>query len=226
MGVLPRKTQDLIDFCQARSMVWSQNAGQIGIEDDLAGDFAEAVGAASSNHAAQVAAAAAAKGATEASRTTLREMRRLAVQCIRRIRLFASNQEMPGAVYALAQIPAPQTPSTMPPPGTPGDFRATLNPDGSLTIAWKCSNPSGATGTVYAIRRRADISEPWAFLGAVGTKKFTDHALPPVTRIYYQVQAQRGASLGLASSSFNVQFGAGGAGMMITSQFEDAKTAA
>jgi hypothetical protein len=222
MPVLPGSLPDLIAFCAARSALWASSAAQIGLEEaDVASWQAKIVNTQSKNNQRTLAVAAA-KNATEVLRGAGSELRASSAELVRKIKFFAQSQPDPLAVYQAANIPAPQDPSVMPPPGTPGDFRATLNPDGSLTIAWKCKNPPGSSGTVYSIRRSTGgATGGTEIIGAVGVRKFTDHALPSVNAVTYQVQAQRGNKSGLVSSPFTVLFGTGGGGgFVITSQFE------
>ncbi len=222
MSVLPKKLSDLIAFCQARSTLWRDVADDIGLDEAQVLQWQGLIAGAQGKFTARTIAVANAKSATEALGAAGQDLRRKSAELVRSIKTFAEAQQKPSEVYVLANIPAPQNPSTMPPPGIPNTFKAALNPDGSLTISWKCANPPGASGTVYAIRRRSSASAAWEFIGAVGVRKFTDHALPPVTSITYQVQAQRGSSVGLPSTPFNVMFGSGGTGdVVITGQFED-----
>ena len=95
-----------------------------------------------------------------------------------------------------------------------------LNPDGSVSLRWRCNNPTGSSGTIYNIRRRLSTQADFEFVGAVGTRKYTDFAIPPGTAsVQYTVTGQRGAAAGLQSSPFMILFGYGGGGLTIASQY-------
>ena len=48
-------------------------------------------------------------------------------------------------------------------------------------MKWKCSNPRGATGTVYQIWRQIGVTGELEYMGGVGEKKYTDSTVPPGT---------------------------------------------
>src|SRR5690606_756626 len=73
-------------------------------------------------------------------------------------------------VYVLAQIPAPADPTPVGAPGTPEALKATLQPDGTLTLDWKCENPPRAKGTVYHVMRLNNETGEYKFLGGTGEK--------------------------------------------------------
>ncbi|MBK7405794.1 MAG: hypothetical protein IPJ41_14530 [Phycisphaerales bacterium] len=121
------------------------------------------------------------------------------------IKNFAQTTDDPN-VYVLAQIPPPAQGGTVPPPGTPFDFRVGLRQDGSVELAWKCNNPAGAGGTVYEILR-SDAGGPMTYVESVGVKKFLDETVPansgPLT---YQITAVRSTLRG-SPAQFTVLFG-------------------
>jgi hypothetical protein len=74
------------------------------------------------------------------------------------------------------------------------------------------------------VRRKLAGENSWSVVGATGLRKFTDETLPlggGGGLVQYQVQGQRGQSVGLPSSPFVVQFGVGGGALTIASQFMD-----
>ena len=106
-------------------------------------------------------------------------------------------------------------PSPRPAPGTPGNFKVTLRDDGSLDLAWTCSNPRGSSGTIYQVFRRATPDGEFTYLGGTGDKKYLDDAIPAgASSMTYQIQAIRSTVAG-PWAQFNVSFGtpvsAGGA---------------
>jgi hypothetical protein len=116
-------------------------------------------------------------------------------------------------VYSLAQIPPPATPGATPPPGTPFDFRVTLEPTGSLSIVWKCDNPAGTSGTIYEIKRKIGTGAA-TYIGATGVKNFTDNTVPSsaaASGVTYQITGVRSTSRGV-TGQFVVNFGVPGEG--------------
>jgi hypothetical protein len=169
--------------------------------------------------AAAIAAREAAKTATTDLRLAVRDMVGAGSDIIKQIRAKAATD---GAnVYVLAQIPPPAIPSPVPAPGTPTDFTAALNPDGSLKLRWRCPNPNRSQGTIYQVARRTGASGPFATLGATGVRSFDDPTVPAgVASVTYQVTAVRSTASGVAAQ-FTVNFGVSGAGEMTTSVVED-----
>lgn len=230
MAILPSKTADMIQWCNVRKSVWADNADSLGLTAGQTTTFTTLSTAAQSALAAQQAALQAYRDATVMLRAASRDLRRNAGDTLAVIKAFAQNAPKPAEVYTIAQIPPPAQPGTLPPPGIPFDFRASLNPGGSLTLRWKCNNPAGASGTIYSVRRRIGTGGsmgPWTHVGASGLRKFIDETFAG-NPVQYQIQAQRGTSLGLVSSTFTVQFGSGSdsfGGLSISAQFEEPKSA-
>src|SRR6266536_2739204 len=127
---------------------------------------------------------------TAAFKAAVRDMAVAGSDIIKQIRAKAATDG--GGVYLLAQIPAPATPTPVPAPGTPTVFSATLNPDGSLKLKWKCANPAGAGGTTYQIARRSGATGEFVAIGVAGTRSFTDTAVPAgVASVTYGIVAVR-----------------------------------
>ncbi len=219
--LLPRPVLELLQFCEMHSPVWTANAAAIGLSPAQATAFATATTAARAAHTAQQNAIEAARVATAAAKDAVLGLRRLAGDDIRTIRAFAEQQAKPLVVYNLAQIPAPAAPAPLPPPGTPFDFTAGLNTDGSVTLRWKCTNPVGSGAVVYNIRRKVGDSTTYTLIGAVGERRFDDATIPfGAGRVEYVITAQRGQATGNPSSPFTIMFGVEGPGLSIASQFE------
>lgn len=209
-----------LSWCEAHVDTFQTNAVTIGLTPAQATAFKSAVIAADGAQVAQEEAQQAAKAATTACTNAFDDLRASAAEMVRTIRTFAENTNNPN-VYAVAQIPPPQAASTVPPPGTPSDFSVALLQNGAIELKWKCQNPSGASGTIYEVRR-GPASGPFAFIGATGTKTFTDATLPRTsTVVTYEITAVRSTQRG-NPATWNVMFGvgsgggAGGAGFAIT----------
>jgi hypothetical protein len=209
MSLIPDTTNGTIDYLQSKVEPWTTNATAIGTTSAAVTAMDAKVTAAQDKLAAQVAAHEAAKNATAELRAAIRDLRRAGSDIIKQIRAKAATAG--DGVYFLAQIPAPATPTPMPPPGTPSDFSAALNPDGSLKLRWKCANPAGSSGTIYQLSRRIGTGA-FAPVGGCGTRTFDDATVPAgVAAVTYQVQAVRSTAAGVAAQ-FVVNFGVGGSG--------------
>ena len=90
----------------------------------------------------QKAAQQSAKAATNQLQVAVDAMVTATADIIKSIRTKAAV--VGDSVYTLAEVDAPLPPSPVNELGTPTDFKATLNPDGTLVLGWKCSNPRSA----------------------------------------------------------------------------------
>jgi hypothetical protein len=211
MTTSPQRIIDLITFCEQHTTPFSSNAADIGLLPSQANAYADATNAAREAFNAAAAARAASEAATRAQTEAVRTLRNLNGDLIRIIRGFAGQAPDPNKVYALSELSPPAPPKPLAPPGTPTDFTVALNADGSIKLKWKCKNPSGTNGVVYSLRRRTGTA-PYMYLGATGTKNYTDATIPVGTAaVTYEVQAQRSGSRG-QPSQFTVQFGVAGDG--------------
>jgi len=97
--------------------------------------------------------------------------------------------------------------SPVPPPATPVVTDVLLNSDGSVTIVWEGTGP---TGTSYLVRRKNSGETAYVILGQTGpsNKRFADTTIPAgVTSASYTVQAVRGDDASGLSPATVVQFG-------------------
>jgi hypothetical protein len=224
MSLVPDTVSGKINFFQSKNTPWAANAVAIGTTSTAVTALATKVTTAQTKLAAQVAAQQAAKNATADLHAAVRDMATAGADIIKQIRAKAATD---GSVYYLAQIPPPATPAPVGAPGTPTDFKATLNPDGSLKLTWKCPNPAGAGGTIYQISRRTGSTGAFTAIGGSGTKTFIDAAVPAgVASVTYQITAVRSTAMGVAAQ-FIVNFGVeSGSGEMFASVASAPKLAA
>jgi hypothetical protein len=217
-----------IMWCQAHTDVFANNAAAIGLTPVQAVAFADATTAAADLTLAQEQARQAAKVATQATVDAVDALRNNAGDTVRLIRAFAETQADPAAVYQLAQIPPPASPSPAPPPAQPSDLTVTLSPSsGDLTLGWKAANPVGTSGTTYIIRRKLPGESVFTFLGVSGKKTFVDNTLVAgPDSVQYTVQGQRADSSGPLSPIFIVNFGQAPGGGVTATVSTSAKTAA
>ncbi len=164
----------------------------------------------------------AAKAATETYYAAVTALRTKAAECVRVIQNTAKTTNNP-SLYGLAQIPSPDPRSHVgPPPARPTDIRAGLNPDGSITLTWKCANPSGVSNVIYFVKRKLNGNSDFALFDTVGEKTVTDATIPRATGgASYMITARHGQQSGPTSETFSVVFGVGGGGLTIVSTSSD-----
>jgi hypothetical protein len=221
MSLIPDTTHGTIQYLESKVEPWTSNSTAIGTTSAAVTAMDGKLTVAKEKLANQVAAHEQAKTATAELNAAIRDLRRAGSDIIKQIRAKAATTG--DGVYFLAQIPAPAAPTPVPPPGTPTDFTATLNPDGSLKLRWKCANPRGAGGTMYQVSRRVGAggaSGPFVALGGSGTKTFLDATVPASAAaaggVTYQVQAVRSTAVGVAAQ-FVVNFGCAPGGETVAS---------
>jgi hypothetical protein len=236
MSVLPRRTNELIDFCVSRIATWTTNAEQIGIETSQVQALNALTTQASSALDASVKARNTAKAATLTLDNRIADLRDSAATIVRQIKAFADAQNNPPSVYALAQITPPAPPAPLPPPGKPEDFNVTLNSDGSVTLSWIGQGSAASRGTFYTVYRRLPGQSGYASIGgSPGTTterrraSFTDATVPASAAsagVNYIVQGFRGTRAGPSSDALVVQFGADGSATLRLSDDQDTRLAA
>lgn len=207
MGLLPHTKIGKIQFFQAKVAPWTANATAIGTTSAEVTAMAAKVTAAEAAMADHIAAQDAARTATQVLDDAIDGLVVSGMAIVKQVRAKAATAG-PG-VYNLAALPAPATPSTLGPPGTPTNVKATLNPDGSVSLAFDCANPAGSQGTIYHVYRQLEATGDFTFVGGSGSRKFTDTTIPSgLTQVVYRIQGVRSSAIGLAGE-FIVKFGAG-----------------
>lgn len=231
MGIIPTKKIERLEFFEQHVEPWTSNAAILGLSPTAMTALAAAVGNARTAWNSAQAARLASKAATNEFNDNLSATGKLVAEAIELIRNKAESTNDP-SLYNIALIPPPATPSTIPPPGSPFDFKITLEQGGALGLKWKCNNPEGSVGTIYEVRRQAQgaPADQWTFAGATGTREFLDTTLPSsmaATGVNYQITAVRSTARGVPSI-FNVRFGVsgGGGGFTVTAVSPEVKLAA
>lgn len=144
----------VLAWCQSRYQNFLNRAEDIGLTIDQANTFKADTLVCATAFAARDAAKAAFEATVENSREKYSAMRRSMGGCVRSVRVFADINNDPN-VYVLAQVPPPQDPSAVPPPGQPMDLNVELlSPTGAVQLRWKSNNPPGSQGTSYIVRRK------------------------------------------------------------------------
>jgi hypothetical protein len=215
MPIVPKKPAERVAFYASKITGWTTNAVAVGTTSAAVTDLGTKVTSAQAKIAAALAAKELAKNAVADADLAVKDMAHAGAAIIQQIKAKAAVSGL--SIYVLAQIPAPATPTPVPPPGTPVNFKAALNPDGSLKLTWKCPNPPGAPGTIYQVARRIGASGAFLPLTSVGTRSLTDDTVPAGTAsVTYRITAVRSTSIGLAAE-FTVNFGTGVTGEMVAS---------
>lgn len=226
MSIFPQSRLGKIEFYENRISDWAANAAGIGLTPAAIADLQTLVDAARAAYGESEKARIASQAATQAFYDAVRAMHSgpgAGSDMVDQIRGFARRTDNP-QVYVLAQIPAPQPASSIPPPGTPFAFSVGLLETGALELKWKCINPEGAGGTIYEVRRRAGLNpaSPFVYVGATGIRTFEDATLPSGSSpVVYQVTAVRSTTRG-NPGQFTVAFGVGGGpGFAITQDTDE-----
>jgi len=224
--ILPEGAIRRVEFFETREADWQTSATLIGTTSAAVTALTAKVTAAREAFNAQQLAFAQAKAATQAFRDAERAMTLAGTEIIKQVKAKAATGG--NAVYTLALLPVPATPAPLPPPGTPSDFTAALNPDGSLKLRWKCANPAGSGGTIYQVSRKVGTGAGGAFavIGGSGTKTFVDATCPAgVPAVTYQVVAVRSTASG-TPAQFLVNFGVAPGGEAVAAVAASPKLAA
>ena len=209
MGLIPTKRTDKVAFFNSKVAPWTTNATAIGTTTSAVTAMGTKVTAAQAALAMQFAAEQAFKTATAAADHAIDALVVAGSDIIKSIRAKAATGG--NAVYELAEIPGPATPSPVNTLGQPCNIKAELGQDGSVTIAWKCVSPR-ASGVVYQVFRRLDGEAEFTYIGGTGTKRFVDANLPAgAASAMYKLQAIRSTASG-PWATFTVMFGTGAGG--------------
>jgi hypothetical protein len=225
--ILPSTRIDRVTYVENRTATWQTEATSIGTTAAAVTALTTKAVTARAAYNAHILAQAQARAATQDFYDAVAAMTTDATAIIRQVKARAALSG--NSIYTLALLPIPATPTPVPPPGTPTDFKVSLQTDGALQLKWKCPNPTGAGGTTYQISRKNGASGDFVMLTTVGTRSFTDPTIPAGTpSVTYRVQALRSTAIG-GAAFFLVNFGvAPGTGEMTASvvQTEAPKLAA
>ncbi len=209
---IPAGRRQKLEWIEGLIAQWSTNQAAIGLTSasviDLAGDIANTRAAFTTVETVR----ADSKAKTTNFYIKADAMHVKASDMVQTIKAFAENSNTPGTVYSLAGITPADPRSPVAPPAQPIISGITLNSDGSVTVAW---DGTGPTGTNYLIRRKNAGETAYTLVGQAGPsdKAFTDATIPALTSsASFTVQAVRGDDESLLSPAVTVQFGIGVAG--------------
>ncbi len=210
MPTVPKSNLGKLTFYETHISPWATNALAIGLEISEVTSLGIDTGAARTAYNEMIAVRTAAKSATQNFYDMINVMHSApgkGSDMIDTIKNFAQTTDDLN-VYTLAEIPPPSEPGVLPPPGTPFDFRLSLQQSGAVELKWKCNNPVGSQGTVYEIQRSVDGGE-FTILNTVGERAFLDQTVPPTNgQVIYQITGVRSTLRG-TPAQFNFRFGSG-----------------
>lgn len=211
MGVIPSNRAEKIAFYNTRLAPWGTHFGDIGLTASEVANLTALVEAAAAAQEAAELAREESKAATQAYYDAVAAMGKTGKGLVETIRTYAVSTNNTN-VYTLSLIPPPVIDSALPPPGIPREFSVGLTTDGWVTLKWKCTNPEGASGTGYEVKRKVG-SGAFSIIGiGGGDKTYVDSTLPAgSTGVVYQVTGVRSGLRG-PSAQVNVNFGVGGGG--------------
>lgn len=215
MSVQPRKKQENIAFFEQRNPIWAANAAALGLSPQEIGQLDTLTTAARNAYNAAQLAIDAAKTAVAVQDLAIADMRGAGGDLIKKVRVKAEQTGDP-SLYALAQIPAPKSPTPIPPvEASKPDFR--LLYDGSIELTW---DGKVSTGTIYLVQRAVTMPGqpmgPYTTLGFADEKKFVDDAVPEgAAKVTYVVRAQKGGTITPGTLPVNIRFSTGANGVTV-----------
>ncbi len=211
MALVPDTKQGKVTFFRSKVAPWTASPTEIGTTAANVAAFDVLVSAAEDKRAAQTSAEGAFRAAVEEADQAVEAMAKAGADIISAVRTKGRTDS---AVWALAQIPAPATPSPVGAPGTPSAMEVALNPNGSVVLSWDCANPAGSVGVIYHVYRQLEAVGDFTFVGGSGKKEFTDTTVPSgIATIVYKIQAVRSSAIGI-DAEFIVRFGTAAGGAM------------
>jgi hypothetical protein len=207
MSTVPSNPDDAILWLEDHLDTWGADPTVVGLSELDITEMQAALDAVIAARSETVATRIAAKTATTDYKNAYKNMRSSTSLRIARIRTYARGTANPAAVYSLAEIPAPATPTEAPPPATPYGFKVSLLEGGSLGFSFKCANPKRVHGVTYRVERQDAPQTPYVFLVNAKDKHFEDDAFPnSATYITYRVTSQTSTKDGVPTY-FTVRYG-------------------
>jgi len=204
---LPGNRKQALQWIEARIANWNADPTGIGLTASAVTDLLNKTIKTRTSFVSVESTRQDAQNATQTFYTDADAMRKAASPMIANIKNFALNATDPQAVYTAAEVSPADPKSPVPPPATPVITGATINGDGSVTINFEGTGP---TGTVWQVTRRLDTQTAFTYVANadVKTKSFTDTTLPaPASSAHYRVTGVRGDVSGMPSFAFTVRFG-------------------
>lgn len=204
---LPGYDREALNWLEARIANWALDPDVIGLSDAIVADLEAKITEARTALVDADTIRGLAKNATVSFKVKAHDMRHTAALAIARIKNQANNAPNPEDIYDAASVSPPASRTPVGPPSQPSAIVATLNGDGSVTIHFEATGP---TGTTWHVTRKLAGETSLSFVGVAdpATKSFMDLTIPAGSAsAAYQVQGVRGTLIGPVSFEFNVAFG-------------------
>ncbi len=213
---LPSKGLSVIQWLESHISDWNTNFASIGLQSSQVITLATDIANVRQSFTTVETIRSESKTKTVELSAEIDAVHDKAANMILTIKAFAENSGTPATVYALAQIlPAdPATPAA--PPTQPINIDYRIQPDGSITLSWDATGPSG---TIYNVTRQLPTETSFSFVGQGDSsdKSFTDTTVPAGSvNVSYRIRGVRGPLVGPQSLTFTINFGT--SGDVVTSQ--------
>lgn len=208
MGTLPNSKSAQVEFFSDRINLWNDNAATIGLtSEEIAAFLTTRINPAAEALEAARQAREAAKAATLAADDAVALMMDEGRGLVSKIQTTAKTSDNANAVYAAANIPAPQPRTPRGVPEQPVNINAEPTTSGVLNLRWG--------GTIegrqwYDVARRVTDADgqisDWQVIGSAGERRFADSTLPAgTTGVQYRVRAASSAGASLWATGITVE---------------------
>jgi hypothetical protein len=205
---IPKTNGEFLAWARVHADAWTQAAGEIGLSEEQAAQYAAACETLAAAQKAALEARAASMAATMTYQRALAEARALSGRFVAVIKAHAEVADDPG-VYSAAGIEPDAPMGTLPEPRPPRIIRSSLTSLGAVVLTWTARQPRGVTDVSYLVHRRLPGETGFTLIGAAGrSKAFADETLPiGIARVEYLLRPVRGERLGAWSAVHTVQMG-------------------
>ncbi len=208
MPVLPRSDRTLMTWMQTRLPAWGEDPAAIGLDETRVIELAALA------EEAEVALLAAEQARQAAEDATLRlheqaaALRARASAAVGAIKAHADTTDDPN-VYAAASIPPDRPKAPLGPPPAPTGVSTTLEPGGTVLVAWRGTRKGGTTFAVERALVDADGTiGPFTLIDTTTDKSWRDTAVPAGQRgVHYRIIAQRRGGRSSPSNLATLSFG-------------------
>lgn len=209
MGInLPFGRRKTLEWLEGQLDQWQSDPAAIGLSSTQIDTLTQALAAARDDFTSVQQIRSESKARTRAFHASADALHRVGSELVETIKAYAGRSGSASSVLVAAGLTGRKDPSPLPAPDKPGHLRAVLNGDGTVTIRW---NGSGPTGTVYNVMRQLPGETGFTIVGQGSgrNKSITEKAMPTGTHsATYVVQAVRGDQISPPSSAISVLFSA------------------
>lgn len=208
--VLPRSIADRIAFFEQRLPIWAASHAEIGLDasDIVALDAVVSQARAAFEEAQEARSLARAK--TLLQDEALAAMLAVARAQVRVVRAHAAKTRNP-AVFAAAQIPAPNDPAPLGPAQTPTGLTSRLLTGGAVELVWQGSRTGGTSFHIHrSLVMPGGSGSAYALIGTSEERRYVDTTVPyGLQQAAYVVVAVRSGGRSEPSDPTTIFFGTG-----------------